>query len=180
GRTSLYIDGRKLSQEVRSRLEALADVREPSEFALALETLGGRKATVRLDQATAADALARLVTSHGGKVARGACPIALMKAVKNEVEIAGARAAHIRDGAAVIRFLAWFDREAPGGRLTEIDAVAALESFRRETGLLKDISFPTIAAAGPDGAIVHSRVPPARNRGIPPAELFPPAPRAPS
>jgi len=172
GRPSLYIDGRKLSQGVRSRLEALADVREPSEFAPALETLGGRKATVRLDQATAADALARLITSHGGKVARGACPIALMKAVKNEVEIAGARAAHTRDGAAVTRFLAWFDREAPGGKLTEIDAVAALESFRRETGLLKDISFPTIAAAGPDGAIVHYRVTRDSNRVIAPGELF--------
>src|SRR5262249_715712 len=101
GRPSLYIDGRKLSQQVRSRLEALADGREPSECAPAPETWGGQKATVRLEQATAADALARLVTSHGGKVARGACPIALMKAVKNEVEIAGARAAHIRDGAAV-------------------------------------------------------------------------------
>ena len=172
GRPSLYIDGRKLSQDVRSRLETLADVREPSEFAPALETLGGRKATVRLDQATAADALARLITGHGGKVTRGACPIALMKAVKNEVEIAGARAAHIRDGAAVTRFLAWFDREAPGGKLTEIDAVAALESFRRETGLLKDISFPTIAAAGPDGAIVHYRVTRESNRVIAPGELF--------
>src|SRR5262245_65426364 len=95
-----------------------------------------------------------------------------MKAVKNEVEIAGARAAHIRDGAAVTRFLAWFDREAPGGRLTEIDAVAALESFRRETWLPKDISFPTIAAAGPDGAIVHYRVTTDSNRGIAPGELF--------
>src|SRR5499427_1498900 len=172
GRPSLFIDGRKLSNKVRNRLEALADVREPSDFVAALGALGGRKATVRLDQATAADALARFVTSHGGKVARGACPIALMKAVKNEVEIAGARAAHIRDGAAVTRFLAWFDREAPGGSLTEIDAVAALESFRRETGLLKDISFPTIAAAGPDGAIVHYRVTTDSNRVIAPDELF--------
>ncbi len=65
-----------------------------------------------------------------------------MKAVKNPTEIAGARAAHVRDGAAVARFLAWFDREAPRGKLTEIDAVEALESFRRDTGLLKDISFP--------------------------------------
>src|SRR5215475_5354233 len=146
GRPSLYVDGRKLSNKVRSRLEALADVREPSDFVGALGALGRQKQTVRLDQATAADALARLITSHGGKVTRGACPIALMKAVKNEIEIAGARAAHLRDGAAVTRFLAWFDREAPRGKLTEIEAVAALESFRRETGLLKDISFPTIAA----------------------------------
>jgi Xaa-Pro aminopeptidase len=172
GRPSLYVDGRKLSNKVRNRLEALADVREPSDFVGALGALGRQKRTVRLDQATAADALARLITSHGGKVTRGACPIALMKAVKNEIEIAGARAAHIRDGAAVTRFLAWFDREAPRGKLTEIDAVAALESFRRDTGLLKDISFPTIAGAGPDGAIVHYRVTSRSNRVVAPGELF--------
>src|SRR5437763_5187818 len=95
-----------------------------------------------------------------------------MKAVKNDVEIAGARASHVRDGAAVTRFLAWLKREAPRGRLTEIEAVAALESFRRDTGLLKDISFPTIAGAGPDGAIVHSRVTTKSNRLIAPGELF--------
>jgi Xaa-Pro aminopeptidase len=172
GRPSLYVDGRKLSNDVRNRLETLADVREPSDFVGALGALGRQTQTVRLDQATAADALARLITSHGGKVTRGACPIALMKAVKNEIEIAGARAAHIRDGAAVTRFLAWFDREAPRGKLTEIEAVAALESFRRDTGLLKDISFPTIAGAGPDGAIVHYRVTTQSNRVVAPGELF--------
>ncbi|MBV8319588.1 MAG: aminopeptidase P family protein [Hyphomicrobiales bacterium] len=172
GRPSLYVDGRKLSDQVRNRLEALAEVREPSDFVGALGALGRRKQTVWLDQATAADALARLITSHGGKVTRGACPIALMKAVKNEIEIAGARAEHIRDGAAVTRFLAWFDREAPRGKLTEIDAVAALESFRRDTGLLRDISFPTIAGAGPDGAIVHYRVTSRSNRVVAPGELF--------
>jgi Xaa-Pro aminopeptidase len=171
-RPSLYIDGRKLSNEVRKRLEALVDVCEPSDFARALEELGRQQKSVRLDQSTAAEALARLITSYGGKVSRGACLIALMKAVKNEVEIAGARTAHVRDGAAVTRFLAWFDREAPRGKLTEIDAVAALESFRRDTGLLKDISFPTIAAAGPDGAIVHYRVTAKSNRVIAPGELF--------
>src|SRR6266702_5627355 len=172
GRPSLYVDGRKLSNDVRNRVETLADVREPSDFVGALGALGRQTQTVRLDQATAADALARLITSHGGKVTRGPCPIALMKAVKNETEIAGARAAHLRDGAAVTRFLAWFDREAPRGKLTEIEAVAALESFRRATGLLKDISFPTIAGAGPDGAIVHYRVTTQSNRVVAPGELF--------
>ena len=172
GRPALFVDGRKLSNDVRDRLETLADVREPADFVQALATLGQARKTVRLDQATAADALARLVTSHGGKVARGPCPIALMKAVKNQAEISGARAAHIRDGVAVTRFLAWFDREAARGTLTEIDAVAALESFRRDTGLLKDVSFPTISGAGPDGAIVHYRVTTKTNRGIAAGELF--------
>jgi Xaa-Pro aminopeptidase len=172
GRPSIFVDSRKLSNDVRSRLEELADLREPSDFVPALAALGQNKRTVRLDQATAADALARLIASHGGTAARGADPIALMKAVKNAVEIAGARAAHVRDGAAVARFLAWLDREAPHGKLTEIDAVAALESFRRDTGLLKDVSFPTIAGAGPDGAIVHYRVTTKTNRPIATGELF--------
>ena len=86
-----------------------------------------------------------------------------MKAVKNKVELAGARAAHVRDGAAMARFLAWFDREAPKGSLTEIAAAQALETFRRETGALKDISFPTISAAGPHAAIPHYRVSEASN-----------------
>ena len=71
GRPALFVDGRKLSNDVRDRLETLADVREPADFVQALAALGQARKTVRLDQATAADALARLVTSHGGKVARG-------------------------------------------------------------------------------------------------------------
>ncbi len=172
GRASIYIDGRKLTNEVRSHLQVLADVREESDFAPALTALAEKKGTIRLDQATAADALARIIRAGGGKPVTGADPTALMKAVKNDVEIAGARAAHVRDGAAVVRFLAWFDRECMTGKVTEIDAVAALESFRRETGLLKDISFPTIAGAGPDGAIVHYRVTTKSNRPIVAGELF--------
>jgi Xaa-Pro aminopeptidase len=95
-----------------------------------------------------------------------------MKTVKNATEIAGARAAHRRDGAALTRFLAWLDREAPSGALTEIDAVGALEDFRSASGLLKDISFPTIAGAGPNGAIVHYRVTRKSNRRLAPGELF--------
>jgi len=64
------------------------------------------------------------------------------------------------------RFLAWFDAEAPKGKLTEIDAVQALESFRRDTGKLEDVSFPIISGAGPNGAIVHYRVTENSNRRI--------------
>jgi Xaa-Pro aminopeptidase len=172
GRPALYVDSRKLSGDMRHRLAMLADVREPDDLQRDLSALGEAEKTVRLDQATAADALARLIAHHGGKIARGPDPIALMKAVKNPVEIDGMRAAHRRDGAAHVRFLAWFDREAPSGKITEIEAVEALESFRRETGLLKDISFPTIAGAGGDGAIVHYRVTTKSNRRIAPGELF--------
>jgi Xaa-Pro aminopeptidase len=166
GRPSLFVDARKLSNQVRDPLATLADIGEPTAFIQALGALGQEKKAVQLDQATAADAIARLISGHGGKVTRGTDPIAMLKAVKNPVEIAGARAAHVRDGVAVTRFLTWLDRQAPGGKLTEIDVVAALESFRRDSGLLKDVSFPTICGAGPDGAIVHYRVTNKSNRSI--------------
>ncbi|MGA9430191.1 MAG: aminopeptidase P family protein [Xanthobacteraceae bacterium] len=172
GRASLYIDGRKLGDDVRHRLDELVEVRAPEKFAGDLAALGKAQRAVRLDPAACAEAIARLVTENGGKVMRGSDPIAPMKAVKNTTEIAGARAAQLRDGVAMARFLAWFDREAPHGQLTEVDAVEALESFRRDTGLLKDVSFPTIAGAGPDGAIVHYRVTRNSNRRIGSGELF--------
>ena len=162
GRPALYVDAAKLSNNVRRALEGFTDVRAPDDLAGDLGKLKDK--IVRLDQASAADAFTRLLIAHGGKPQRGVDPIALLKATKNHAEIVGSRAAHKRDGVAVTRFLAWFDKEAPAGKLTEIDAVAALESFRRDTGLLKDISFPTIAGAGPNGAIVHYRVTTATNR----------------
>ncbi|HEX5777511.1 MAG TPA: aminopeptidase P family protein [Xanthobacteraceae bacterium] len=171
GEALLFVDARKLSNEVRDTLAKLADIREPA----ALEDEVTKRAngkTVRLDQATAPKILAKRLEAAGGKIDKGADPVMRMKAVKNAAEIDGARAAHLRDGAALVRFLAWFDHEAPQGNLTEIDAVAALETFRRETGKLKDISFPTISGAGPNGAIVHYRVTDRSNRRIAPGELF--------
>src|SRR6202142_106273 len=171
GRPALYVDLRKLGNDMRSRLEDIAELRTNAAFERDLAELGKEHRAVRLDPATCAEAIARLVVENGGEIVRGSDPIAPMKAVKNATEIAGARAAQLRDGAAVTKFLAWFDREAPRG-LTEIDAVEALESFRRDSGLLKDVSFPTIAGAGPDGAIVHYRVTRKSNRRIAPGELF--------
>ena len=170
GKPALYVETAKLDNKTRPALEEIAVVRAPAELARDLAQLKDK--TVRLDQASAADALTRLVSGYGGKPVRGADPIALMKAVKNHAEIAGSRAAHKRDGVAMARFLAWLEREAPAGKLTEIDAVEALESFRRDSGLLKDISFPTIAGSGPNGAIVHYRVTRATNRTIGKNELF--------
>ena len=170
GKPALFVEPAKLDDKTRPALEEIAALRAPDDLARDLAQLKGK--TVRLDQASAADALTRQIAGSGGKPVRGTDPITLMKAVKNHAEIAGSRAAHKRDGVAVARFLAWLEREALTGQLTEIDAVAALESFRRDSGLLKDISFSTIAGSGPNGAIVHYRVTRASNRTIGKNELF--------
>ncbi|MBN9587100.1 MAG: X-Pro aminopeptidase [Afipia sp. 62-7] len=172
GRPTIFIDHRKLSNSVRDHLEKNATVEEPDALMPQLAELARGKAVIGLDAATAADALTRLVAAEGGKPVRLTDPVALLKAVKNPSEIAGTKAAHKRDGAALARFLAWIDSEALSGSLTEIDAVEALETFRRDTGALKDVSFPTISGTGPNGAIVHYRVTRKSNRRIAPGDLL--------
>ncbi|HEY3029828.1 MAG TPA: aminopeptidase P family protein [Bradyrhizobium sp.] len=172
GRPTIFIDHRKLSNSVRDHLEQTAEVAEPDALAPKLTGLAQGGASIALDSATAADALSRLIVAAGGKPVRGNDPVSLLKAVKNAVEIEGTRRAHRRDAVALTRFLAWIDREAPTGALTEIDAVEALETFRRDTGALKDVSFPTIAGTGPNGAIVHYRVTRKSNRRISPGDLL--------
>ncbi len=166
GRPQIFIDHRKLSNSSRSHLEASADVQEPDALVTSLRDLAASGASIALDGATAADALSRLITEAGGTPVRSSDPIAMLKAMKNPVEIKGTTTAHRRDAVALARFLAWIDREAPKGGLTEIDTVEALETFRRNTGALKDVSFPTIAGTGPNGAIVHYRVTRKSNRRI--------------
>jgi Xaa-Pro aminopeptidase len=172
GRPTLFIDHRKLANSVRDHLERTATVVDPGALTAKLVELSKSGAAIALDNATAADALTRLISSAGGKVVRGNDPVSLLKAVKNATEIEGARAAHRRDAVALARFLAFIDREAPSGSLTEIDAVEALETFRRDTGALRDVSFPTIAGTGGNGAIVHYRVTRKSNRRIASGDLL--------
>jgi Xaa-Pro aminopeptidase len=125
-----------------------------SEFNSHLQTLEG---TVLLDPASAPYALRSLIEDSGATIIAGQDPCILPKACKTDAEIAGARAAHLRDGAAMVEFLAWLDAQDPSTQ-TEISVATALEGFRAATSKLKDISFETISGSGPNGAIVHYRV----------------------
>ena len=102
----------------------------------------------------------------------GGDPCFMPKACKNDAEIEGMRNAHLRDGAAMVEFLAWFDKEAPKSGLTEISAAKALEEFRTQAGGLLDISFDTISGSGPNAAIIHYRVSEQTDRKIRPGELY--------
>jgi Xaa-Pro aminopeptidase len=168
GRPTVFLAPEKITNEAGDAIGAVGEIAPPAALERQLQALGEAKAKVRLDSATAASALATLIAEAGGTPDAGADPIALMKARKNEAELKGARDAHLRDGAAMVRFLAWLAREAPEGGLTEIDAVAALEAERLKTGLLRDVSFTTIAGAGPNAALPHYRVTEASNRRIEP------------
>lgn len=81
--------------------------------------------------------------------------VAPMKAVKNEAEIRGYRSAMRKDGVALVRFLRWLKPAVEAGGQTELSIDRRLTSLRAEQPLYRDISFDTIAAYGPHGAIVH-------------------------
>jgi Xaa-Pro aminopeptidase len=126
---------------------------------------------VRVDKSTAPYAVSRILEVAGIEVSWGQDPCILPKARKNATELAGAREAHLRDAAALVEFLTWFDATARRGGLTEIDLVVELEAQRRATNSLRDISFETIAGSGPNGAIMHYRVTRESNRKLKRGEL---------
>lgn len=158
GAPTLYVDEAKLDAKTRAALEKFLALKSPDALVHDLAQAGARGETVMFDAATAPAKLVETVRGAGGRPRVADDPASLPKAIKNKAELAGARAAHIRDGAALTRFLAWFAEAAPKGRLTEISAAEALETFRRENGDLRDISFPTISAFGEHAAIPHYRV----------------------
>ena len=88
-------------------------------------------------------------------VVDGENPTLLLKAVKNPVEIANEKAAHIKDGIAVTRFIYWLKTRVGREEITEISAASRLEMFRREQEDYLEPSFYPILAYGPHGAIVH-------------------------
>src|SRR5690606_38801686 len=170
GRPKLFFDPRKLAGEAKGYLAGLADLHAPEELGASLAELAAGGAKIGLDYGLASERLRLAVEENGGKVVEFADPAALPRATKNEAELKGARAAHLRDGVALAGFLAWLDRETPE-RLDEITVVRRLEEFRRRAGEeaqmpLRDISFDTISGAGPNGAIVHYRVTHKTNRRL--------------
>jgi Xaa-Pro aminopeptidase len=87
-------------------------------------------------------------------------PIAIMKSVKNDAEMEGMRRAHIVDGAAMAEFMAWLEHAIViEGRtdVSEVEVDLVLTGYRAKQPGFKEVSFPTIAGCGSNGAIVHYR-----------------------
>lgn len=168
GRMTLFVAEAKLGDAVRAHLGDEVAIRPPEAFGPALRASGG---PVRLDRASAPLWVVQQLDAAGVAHQWGEDPCLLPKATKTEAGIAATRAAHLRDGAAVCTFLAWFDTQAPG-TITEIDVVTRLEDCRRATGRLLDISFDTIAGSGPHGALAHYRVSETTNRTLRAGELL--------
>ena len=172
GQVDLFIDRRKLAPGVESHLGNQVAVRAPDDLGAALDALGREGRKVMVDPASTSAWIFDRLHLAGAKLERDPDPCALPKACKNEAELAGTRAAHIRDGAALVRFLHWLSQEAPSGTVTEMAAAERLLDFRRVNERFRGLSFDTISGAGPNGAIVHYRASEATDRRLEPGSLF--------
>lgn len=153
GRARLFLDPRKVTNELPGWLGDAVSIEDPDGLPIALDALSGRR--VLIDPGVSSAWFFERLQAAGAQVVRGQDPCAVLRAAKNPVEIEGSRRAHIRDGAALSRFLHWVDTVAQETLPDEREVVEALERFREETGALKDLSFDTIAGAGPNGALPH-------------------------
>jgi Xaa-Pro aminopeptidase len=170
GAADIFLDEKKVTPELRQWLGNEVAVRPSSDLAPALSELAGKK--VRIDPTSASAWYFEQLKDAGAEIVRGQDPVVMPRACKNAAEIEGTRQAHLRDGAAVSRFLHWAATEAQTGKVNEIEACQRLEAFRTETGALKDLSFDSISGAGPNGAIVHYRVTKKTNRRLARGQLF--------
>ncbi|MBL4807158.1 MAG: aminopeptidase P family protein [Rhodobacteraceae bacterium] len=161
----LFVDPAKISDDVITHLGPDIQRHRPKDFGQNLRELMGK---IGVDRKSAPI----WVSEHLQEPVWAKDPCILPKSRKNPTELAGTRAAHLRDAVAMAEFLCWLDKTAPKGSLTEIDVVEKLENFRRNTNALTDISFETISGSGPNGAIVHYRVDENSNRQIMPNDLL--------
>ncbi|TVS00195.1 MAG: aminopeptidase P family protein [Rhodospirillales bacterium] len=171
-RVEVFLDPRKLSPALEAQLGPEVRLQPPEALGPALDQLGAAGRVVRLDPNGVAFWIAERLRRAGAVIARGESPCALRKALKSAEEVDGIRAAHRRDGAALTRFLAWLDRTGAGGEITEIAAADRLEALRRDLPRFRGLSFPTISAAGPHGAIVHYRATRETNARLLPGSLY--------
>ncbi|WP_293899888.1 aminopeptidase P family protein [Phenylobacterium sp.] len=155
GTARLFLDPAKITQDLPAWLGNQVTLEAPGDLPGALADLKGQKVVV--DPALSSAWYFKALEDAGATVIRADDPCALPRACKNPVEIEGTRQAHIRDGAALTRFLHWLATEGQINPPDEIEAVSKLEAFREATGALKDLSFDTIAGAASNGAIVHYR-----------------------
>ena len=155
GKLILFIDPAKVSDDLCQHLGSDIRLAAVDELGVIIGEFDGVVRSIAVDNATVSHWVLDQLESAGVEVTQIEDPCALSKACKNETEVAGIRAAHVRDGAALTNFLAWLDHEAPNGKLTEVTAAEKLEQFRRESDLYRGPSFTTISGAGANGAIIH-------------------------
>ncbi|KAK4992048.1 hypothetical protein LTR50_001444 [Elasticomyces elasticus] len=184
--TTLYIDETKLTAEVKSHLGSSTAIKPYDAIFSDIETLASRQAQTAdansnvpaskakyLISTKASWALSRAL-GGGEKVEEVRSPIGDAKAVKNETELTGMRACHVRDGAALTEFFAWLQDELVSKRtkIDEVEAADKLEAIRSKHEHFVGLSFDTISSTGANAAVIHYKPEPGNCSTIDPKAVY--------
>lgn len=150
---TLFVQRRKITPAVKRQIGSQVTIRAYDAVEKALSRLKRRRARVWVDGATANRWIVDLL--KGCDLVTASTPVDLMKARKNPVEVKGMRAAHKRDGVAMVRFLRWLEESVPDGEVTEISASDQLARLRARGRHFQGLSFDTISGYADHGAIIH-------------------------
>ena len=148
-----FISPEKVTQEVKEYLKVQhVKLKNYDEVETYLNTFTGRN--ILIDPKKTNFAIYSAINPKCN-IIRGESPVALVKAIRNEQEIAGIHAAMQRDGVALVKFLKWLEEAVPSGKETELSVDRKLHEFRAAQPLYMGESFDTIAGYKEHGAIVH-------------------------
>ncbi|KAK1962520.1 metallopeptidase family M24 [Colletotrichum sublineola] len=164
---TLYVDASKLGEETRAYLAANDVAVKPYE--VIFDSIDALRSSDISNQATSGVSSKRFMISTkaswalkrslggDGQVDEVRSPIGDFKAVKNKNEMAGMRACHIRDGAALIEYFAWLEDQliAKKVQLDEVQAADKLEQLRSKQKYYVGLSFDTISSTGANAAVIH-------------------------
>ena len=148
-----FISPEKITQEVNEYLqEQQVSLRKYDEAESFLNSFAGEN--ILIDPKKTNYAIYSAI-NPACKVVRGESPVTLLKAIRNEQEIAGIHHAMQRDGVALVKFLKWLEASVLSGKETELSVDRKLHEFRAAQSLYMGESFDTIAGYKEHGAIVH-------------------------
>ena len=168
--STLFIDEAKLTDETKNYLANSKITTAPYNSISDFLTNLPKEEKVLIDIPHTAIAILPMV---GNRIVSGQSPIALLKSIKNDIQIEGTRKAMIRDGVALVKlFMEIENRLAKGENITEIEVGKLAAKYRGESDFYFDDSFDPIAGFGAHGAIVHYSATEESNATLSPDNMF--------
>jgi Xaa-Pro aminopeptidase len=150
----LFLQPEKITKPLLDHLDTIVSIFPYTDFLPHLTALAKKGGRAWIDGGKTSYKVVSLIEPHCELFLKES-PVFYMKAIKNETEITSLKNAHLRDGIAMVRFLAWLEKKIPDGRVTELSAEQKLESLRAEQKYFMGPSFRTISAFKEHGAIIH-------------------------
>lgn len=152
----VFIPIEKVPEDIRQTLGPKVRFHGDGAQRHVFKALSLKKATILVDAQRTPVAVFHLLKDANVSIQLGQDPCLLPKALKNIIQQDGMRSAHVRDGVALVTFLAGLEASIEkGARIRETEAAATLDALRAQQDLFDGLSFDTISATGPNGAIVH-------------------------